>query len=227
MSGQTPSPPRAPPATETASESEPGARRRAQLRNTAANVGVATLFFLALFPDAARYDSGAANLIWLVGAAMMGVLSLIRVPPSAAMVTPKAIAAVAGMIVTPALMQAGGAKTIGTVAVVAMALELCGVALSQVARLSMARRFGVLPANRGVVSSGPFRLVRHPIYLGWLLLSLGFALSYPRPLNLAAVALTVPFMIWRIALEEELLTADAAYRAYRDRVRYRLIPGLY
>jgi protein-S-isoprenylcysteine O-methyltransferase Ste14 len=212
---------------EVPSEPEAKARSRAGLRHAAANIGVALMFFLALMPNAAHYGSGAANLIWLVGAALMGVLSLIRVPPSAAMVTPKALAAVTGMLLMPTLIKAHGPAMSTTVASAGMVLELAGVALSQVARVYMGRRFGLLPANRGIVSTGPFRFVRHPIYVGWFVLSLGFALSYPSVRNFAMIALTLPFMMWRITLEEELLTADVDYRVYCERVRYRLIPGLY
>lgn len=209
------------------SEPEATARSHASLRHAAANVGVALMFFLALMPNAAHFGSSAANLIWLMGAGLMGVLSLIRVPPNAAMVTPKALAAVTGMLLTPALIKAQGPAMSGAVASAGMILELVGVALSQVARVYMGRRFGLLPANRGIVSTGPFRFVRHPIYVGWFILSLGFAMSYPSVRNFAMIALTLPFMMWRITLEEELLTADAEYRAYAERIRYRLIPGLY
>jgi protein-S-isoprenylcysteine O-methyltransferase Ste14 len=77
------------------------------------------------------------------------------------------------------------------------------------------------------VSTGPFALVRHPIYLGWLVLSVGFVLSYPRLLNISLLSMTLPFMMWRIELEEQLLRQDPAYAAYCETTRYRLIPLLY
>ncbi len=54
------------------------------LRQAAANLGLAILFFGSLAPDALHYGTGVANLIWAVGAALMGVLSLVRIPPNAA-----------------------------------------------------------------------------------------------------------------------------------------------
>src|SRR5260370_1278619 len=71
---------------------------------------------------------------------------------------------------------------------IAIAVELVGVAFSQVSRVYLGRRFGLLPANRGVVSTGPFRLIRHPVYLGWLVLLLGYAMAFPTLLNFAAIA---------------------------------------
>ena len=44
-------------------------------------------------------------------------------------------------------------------------------------KLALGRSFGIVAANRGVVSSGPYRLVRHPIYLGYLVTHAGFLLS--------------------------------------------------
>src|ERR1019366_4953103 len=96
----------------------------------------------------------------------------------------------------------------------------------QVARVYMGRSFGVLPANRGIVSKGPFRWVRHPIYFGWLILSIGYAMSCPNDRNIILIATTFPFMVWRIGQEEVHLSADPAYRRYMDRVRYRLWPGV-
>ena len=109
---------------------------------------------------------------------------------------------------------------------IAIVVELVGVAFSQVSRVYLGRRFGLLPANRGVVSTGPFRLIRHPIYFGWLVLLLGYAMAFPTLLNFAAIAAMLPFMMWRIRLEEDLLTHDPEYQAYCEKTRYRLVPGV-
>jgi protein-S-isoprenylcysteine O-methyltransferase Ste14 len=69
--------------------------------------------------------------------------------------------------------------------------------------------------------------VRHPIYLGWFILTAGYVMTYPNVLNALAVIGTLPFMMWRIILEEELLCEDPSYRAYAEQVRYRLIPWLF
>jgi protein-S-isoprenylcysteine O-methyltransferase Ste14 len=69
--------------------------------------------------------------------------------------------------------------------------------------------------------------MRHPIYVGWLVLLLGYAMAFPRALNFAAIAAMLPFMIWRITLEEKLLTHDPEYRVYCDKTPYRLVPGVF
>ncbi|MGA2409714.1 MAG: isoprenylcysteine carboxylmethyltransferase family protein, partial [Candidatus Binataceae bacterium] len=107
------------------------------------------------------------------------------------------------------------------------ALELTGLIISQISRLCLGRRFGLLPANRGIVTGGCFRVVRHPIFAGWLLLTIGFTMANLSACNLLVVFLILPFMMKRIDQEETLLMGDPSYRAYMQRVRYRLIPGLY
>ncbi|HLI78437.1 MAG TPA: hypothetical protein VKV03_00570, partial [Candidatus Binataceae bacterium] len=68
---------------------------------------------------------------------------------------------------------------------------------------------------------------RHPIYAGWFLLTVGYLASYPSLTNCLITLATIPFMMWRIHLEEGLLNADADYRAYSRTVPFRLLPGLY
>ena len=84
-----------------------------------------------------------------------------------------------------------------------------------------------MAANRGVVSSGPYRLVRHPIYLGYLVTHAGFLLSNASARNAAIYAAAYVFQLARIHAEERILGQDGSYREYLRSVRYRLIPGLY
>jgi protein-S-isoprenylcysteine O-methyltransferase Ste14 len=64
------------------------------------------------------------------------------------------------------------------------------------------------------------------VYLGWLILTLGYAIVYPSGRNALIVIAVLPFLTWRIVQEEQLLGHDAAYRNYCEEVRYRLIPGI-
>jgi protein-S-isoprenylcysteine O-methyltransferase Ste14 len=208
--------------------SEPGGELplASRLRYIAGNICLALLFFVALIPSKGQFNSGAANYIWLMGAALMGVLSLVRVPPRSVMINVRSILATAAMMTIPALMRPGTPST-GLLADLAIVVELVGIAYTQVSRVYLGRRFGLLPANRGIVSGGPFRLVRHPVYSGWLVLAIGLLMAYPTWRNIGLLVLSMPFLAWRMRLEEEHLNEDPEYREYAAKTHYRLVPGIY
>jgi protein-S-isoprenylcysteine O-methyltransferase Ste14 len=200
----------------------------ASFRNSLGNVLLALLFFVVLIPtQSPQYRSTIATEIWFWGAVMMGVLSLLRVPPRSAMVNLRSILATGAMMVAPALLRPDPPASTGWFAYAAIAIEIVGITYTQVARLYLGRRFGLLPANRGIVSTGPFRWVRHPIYSGWVILTIGYLMAYPNLRNLAMFLLSLPFLVWRMALEEEHLVQDPEYREYLARTRWRLIPGIF
>lgn len=105
-------------------------------------------------------------------------------------------------------------------------VQLVGLVLIVAAILSLRRSFGIVPANRGIRDGGLYRFVRHPLYAAELLFLAGFVLANPSPRNLALWALECALQLLRAQAEESFLSADRAYRAYLERVRYRLIPGL-
>lgn len=200
----------------------------AGLRHALGDCVLAGSFILAAIPAGRELGmslTGAANAVWLAGAAIMAVMSLARFAPQSASVNVRTVVASGAMLMLPCLMRPGGAAG-GALSTVGLVFELIGVGLSQVARLYMGRSFGVLPANRGIVSKGPFRWVRHPIYSGWLGLSIGYAMCHPSARNIGLIAVTLPFMVWRIDQEEAHLSADPEYRRYMGRVRYRLVPAI-
>jgi isoprenylcysteine carboxyl methyltransferase (ICMT) family protein YpbQ len=200
----------------------------AGLRNAAGNCILGLSFFIAMIP-AARALSwslfGLANIVWLSGAAIMGILSFVRTPPRSKMINGYTMAATAGMLFLPCFMRPVGASS-GGLALSGLTFELFGIALTQIARVYMGRSFGILPANRGVVSKGPFSFIRHPIYFGWMVLSIGYAMSYPTARNILLILVTLPFMVWRIEQEETHLSEDPEYRTYEKRVQFRLWPGV-
>jgi protein-S-isoprenylcysteine O-methyltransferase Ste14 len=76
-----------------------------------------------------------------------------------------------------------------------------------------------------VVDSGPYALVRHPMYAGALLMFVGMPLALGSWWGLLVGAAIVPVLAWRLLREESFLGANlAGYAAYRDRVRFRLVP---
>ena len=200
----------------------------AGLRRALGDCILAASFLLAMIPAGRELEcslAGAANIVWIIGAAVMAVMSFARFAPRSASVNLRTIAASGGMLILPWFMRPSHPSA-GALATAGLIFELFGVVLTQVSRVYMGRSFGILPANRGIVSKGPFRLVRHPIYFGWLMLSIGYAMSFVSERNVVLIAMTLPFMVWRINQEEQHLTADPEYRRYMERVRYRLWPGI-
>ena len=79
-----------------------------------------------------------------------------------------------------------------------------------------------------VVSTGPYAYVRHPMYAGGLLMFVGMPLQLGSWLGLAAVALLVPLLAFRMVMEERTLAAELdGYRDYAKRVRWRLVPRIW
>lgn len=109
----------------------------------------------------------------------------------------------------------------------AVLLTVAGLGMQLYAKLTLGRRFGIVAANRGICVAGPYRFVRHPIYCGYVMLHIGFFLLNPTLWNFAVFGILYSLKIPRILAEERLLGQDANYKSYMDRVRFRLIPGLF
>jgi protein-S-isoprenylcysteine O-methyltransferase Ste14 len=86
----------------------------------------------------------------------------------------------------------------------------------------LGRRFGIAPADRGLVTSGPYRLVRHPMYLGELVLRL--ALAAGRPDALIWLPFMISLQVLRALREERILSG---YADYSRTTRWRLIPYVF
>jgi protein-S-isoprenylcysteine O-methyltransferase Ste14 len=106
------------------------------------------------------------------------------------------------------------------------ALQVVGLAMIGAAILSLRRSFAVVPGNRGIRSGGLYRVVRHPMYLSELTTLLGVVLANLTAANLLIWVCTCGVQYVRARAEEDFLSPDPEYRAYRERVRYRFIPGV-
>jgi protein-S-isoprenylcysteine O-methyltransferase Ste14 len=110
---------------------------------------------------------------------------------------------------------------------VGVALQVAGLLWQFGSKVALGRAFGLLPACRGVVTRGPYRVVRHPIYLGYLIGHVGFLLVNFSWQNAAVLALLYGAQLVRIQREESVLAENHEYRAYQRRVRWRLLPFVY
>ena len=109
---------------------------------------------------------------------------------------------------------------------VSFALIMAGGTVSLAAKLFLGRSFGIVPANRGVKETGVYRLIRHPMYAGYMLNHVGFVLVFFSAWNVAIYAVAWTALWLRAVEEEKFLRRDPEYRRYAEKVRYRLIPGL-
>jgi protein-S-isoprenylcysteine O-methyltransferase Ste14 len=94
-------------------------------------------------------------------------------------------------------------------------------------KITLGRSFGIVPANRGVVSGGPYEFVRHPIYAGYLLSHVAFACAYPTAWNVSVIVLCDTALVVRALYEEKLLKTDGVYQSYCERVAWHIVPGLF
>ena len=109
-------------------------------------------------------------------------------------------------------------------------LVAIGVIVVAWARLELGRSFTVLPRPREggeLVTRGPFRVVRHPVYLGAMLLFVGLSLLYSWPSLILSGALALLWAAKARVEERYLAERFPEYEEYRRRVRRRLVPFLY
>ena len=99
-----------------------------------------------------------------------------------------------------------------------------GLFLALWALVTLGRSFGIAPADRGLVSTGPYRFVRHPMYLGQFISVVGIASADFSIWNGLVLVLIAASAVIRILWEERAL---AGYSEYVGQVRWRLIPGLW
>ena len=106
-------------------------------------------------------------------------------------------------------------------------LALVGNLVQIAAKLFLRRSFGIAPANRGIKTDGMYKLVRHPMYAGYLLVHIGILLLMPTALNFVIYTIGWWAQILRLLAEERLLSEDPSYRDFMTKTRWRLIPGIF
>jgi protein-S-isoprenylcysteine O-methyltransferase Ste14 len=164
-------------------------------------------------------------LVFMIQQAWVAVVLLIR---RAAHTTSRRpldwIAAYAGWF-TSFLVRPGGYQLTAGVPV-GFWIQIVGLLLWAWALSRLARSFGVVPADRGLVTAGPYGVVRHPLYSAYIVGGLGYLIQSLSVWNVGIDLIAVGWQLVRIRAEERHL-AGRAYEAYRARVPWRLCPGVW
>ena len=181
---------------------------------------------------AVRADSSAEVVHHALSAVLWGMFALlviIRPVPLRRGGSRTGIAAAVGaQAVTIVLGVVAGDSTFSGTALLVADVLLAGGLIFAIASLAfLGRCFGILPDVRGLVTRGPYRVVRHPLYLGELTSLLGIALGADRWLLAVALWLVaVGLQLVRTKYEERSLRAEfPEYSQYAERTK-RLIPGV-
>jgi protein-S-isoprenylcysteine O-methyltransferase Ste14 len=106
-------------------------------------------------------------------------------------------------------------------------LVTLAAALSLVSLLAIGSCFGVRPALRGLVTSGPYRFVRHPIYLSYVIADIGYNLQEWNFITILLVLAGWASLVYRIHSEERVVSQHSEWPTYVARVRYRILPGVW
>ena len=146
-----------------------------------------------------------------------------------------------GIVTVPLLMLAppweyahfaGPIPRDGPLAYAGLTLFAAGISLQAAAMRALGDfytvRLGRQPGHR-LVTSGPYRLIRHPGYLSYLLSMIGIGLALSSLIGLGLVVLVIPFMLWRIKREEKMLVAEFSneYQLYMKKTKWLLVPLVY
>lgn len=164
----------------------------------------------------------------IAGVALQGLVGLLILRRSPVRAGPGLLPTLLSLpsVIAPALLFVAPGESLRLWPALAYGLAGLGLVLASAAYLTLGRSFAVLPVARPLVEHGVYRLVRHPAYLGQLLLWTGCLL-----LHLSAWTAALTLVAWagtvlRLLLEERAME-DETYRCYRKRVRFRLLPGIW
>jgi protein-S-isoprenylcysteine O-methyltransferase Ste14 len=165
--------------------------------------------------------------VLLIATVIVGLL-IFRLPPrsGARGFLPRA-AALLGTYLSVGIAMLHPAHLPVSMLALSTALILGGTAFAINALLHLGRSFSLVAEARKLVTSGPYSMVRHPLYLGEEVAIFGMAIQFFSPLAGLLLALQIACQIYRMGREEDVLTqAFPDYRDYKART-FRVVPGLY
>lgn len=209
--------------------------------------GLAIVMALLLFVPAGtvRYWQGWAYLAIFIGASGLTTLYLLRTDrallerrmrggptaekrPAQKLIMVFTSIGFIALLVVPALDRRFGWSTMPLAAVVA-GDALVAIGFYSISRVYRENTFTAatiqIAENQTVIATGPYAIVRHPMYASGLLYFFGTPLALGSYWGFVPLAATLPFLIWRLLDEERFLAKNLrGYAEYQRRVRHRLVP---
>lgn len=188
-------------------------------------VAIFTVFTIAHFMNWQK--TGEATGAGLVAQeALTALLFLVRRTPRRTSTAPKDwILAFGGSFLI--LLARPTAHAIWGLNPAAVVLQWVGLVGCVLALGVLGRSFGVVAADRGLRTAGPYTIVRHPVYASYIVTEIGYLLQNPSLWNLGVVLIVWTCQVGRILAEERVLSEDPAWAAFARRTRYRLLPGVF
>jgi protein-S-isoprenylcysteine O-methyltransferase Ste14 len=166
------------------------------------------------------------GLLMLVSEALVAVLTIVRRRTGTVDRSAGATVVTLMSVMGPSLLRTVAGPGLFPDSLTAL-LSAVGLLVVIAGKITLGRSFGLVPANRGVVIAGPYTLVRHPIYAGYLISHVAFACAYPTAWNISVLVVTDVALVLRALCEERVLAADLKYQMYCRRVAWHLVPGVF
>jgi protein-S-isoprenylcysteine O-methyltransferase Ste14/Flp pilus assembly pilin Flp len=194
---------------------------------TATTVEAARSYADAISSPASRAWLDAVYMTFKVGVVVLFAVSVARRSEARRRVRRvSAFLACAGAIAAGLVLQRPAPTASAALVVAGESLAVVACCWMVAAAAALGRCFGVLPEARGLVTHGPYHVVRHPLYLGELGVFAGLVVASPTARNLVAALILCVAQGVRMEMEErELSSHFPEYATYADHVP-RLVPGL-
>jgi protein-S-isoprenylcysteine O-methyltransferase Ste14 len=172
---------------------------------------------------------GLVYVAWVLGEARVSIRELTAVGVTYDRNTLELAAIAKQLFLLAALLPATRPGLVNGLTGIAMIVLGGGFRILSIRRMGQRYTHRIRIPSDGVVDSGPYRLVRHPAYLGTLIGHAGIVVLLLSPWSLAALILAwLPIVVARTWIEDNVLRRELPdYRRYCSRIRWRLIPGVW
>lgn len=182
--------------------------------------------FLPPILESVWFQGSLSSALVAIGETLVVVLVLFRRPANQISIKTTDWLLAFGATFMPMMVRPSGQEAL-FLPIVGVLLMITGILIQIAAKCSLGLSFGVVPANRGLKTTGLYRLVRHPIYFGYFMTHVGFLWLSFSWWNAAVYLIAYSLMIPRLLAEEQLLGEDREYQDYKQLVRSRLVPGIF